>query len=64
MDDSNVTMLSEGEAMERLSGLHKPTDSAYVLLFRSVTAPPAVNPRMPQQIIDEAVAIEAAAVHM
>jgi ubiquitin C-terminal hydrolase len=64
MDDSNVTMLSESDAMERLSGLHKPTDSAYVLFFKSARAPPAVNPRMPQQIVDEALAIEAAAVHL
>ena len=64
MDDSTVTMIPEQEAMERLSGLEKPTNSAYVLFFRSVNAPKAVNPRVPQQIIDEAVAIEAAAVHL
>jgi ubiquitin C-terminal hydrolase len=64
MDDSTVTMLSTDEAMERLSGLHKPTDSAYVLFFKSARAPPAPNPRMPQQLLDEALAIEAAAVHL
>ena len=64
MDDSEVTMMSESEAMERLSGLKKPTDSAYVLFLKNVNAPQAVNPRMPQQIIDEALAIEAAAVHL
>ena len=64
MDDSEVTMMSESEAMERLSGLKKPTDSAYVLFFKNTNAPQAVNPRMPQQIVDEALAIEAAAVHL
>ena len=64
LDDSTVTMLSTDEAMERLSGLHKPTDSAYVLFFKSARAPPAPNPRMPQQLLDEALAIEAAAVHL
>lgn len=64
LDDSNVTMLSESEAMERISGLHKPSDSAYVLYFKSVRAPPANAIRMPQQIVDQALAVEAAAVHL
>ena len=64
MDDSNVTMIPEGEAMELLSGLTKPSNSAYVMFFRSTNAPRAVNPRIPQQTIDEALAIESAAVHL
>ena len=64
MDDSNVTMMSESEAMERISGLDKPANSAYVLFFKNANAPPAVNPRMPQSVLDEAMAIEAAAVHL
>ena len=64
MDDSNVTMLEEAEAIERITGLHKATDSAYVLFFRSVNAPVAPQLRIPKHLIDEARAIEAAAVHL
>jgi len=34
------------------------------LLFKHATAPIVVNPKIPQGCLDEAVAIEQAAVHM
>jgi ubiquitin C-terminal hydrolase len=64
MDDSNVSMIDESEAIERITGLYKPTDSAYVLFFRSAQAPSAPQLRIPSQLVDEALAIEAAAVHL
>jgi ubiquitin C-terminal hydrolase len=63
-DDSVATEMSEGEAMEKISGIDKPTNAAYVLFFKQVNAPIAVNPRIPQGCVDEALAIEQAAVHM
>ena len=64
LDDSNVTMMDEPEAAERMTGLHKPTDSAYVMFFRSFQAPSAPLVKIPKNLIDEALAIEAAAVHL
>jgi ubiquitin C-terminal hydrolase len=63
-DDSVTTPMSEAEAMERIAGLEKPTNAGYVLFFKHINAPIAVNPRMPQGCLDEAMAIEQAAVHM
>ena len=64
VDDTSVDIISQSEAEERMSGLRKATDAAYVLFFKSTGAPFAPNPRIPAQIIDEALAIEAAAVHL
>jgi len=63
-DDSVATPMSEADAMEKISGLDKPANAGYVLLFKHATAPMAVNPRIPQGCLDEALAIEQAAVHM
>ena len=63
-DDSVATPMSEADAMEKISGLDKPANAGYVLLFKHATAPIAVNPKIPQGCLDEAVAIEQAAVHM
>lgn len=64
LDDSNVTLMDEPEAVERMTGLYKPTDSAYVMFFRSTQAPTAPSLKIPKNLIDEALAIEAAAVHL
>ena len=63
-DDSVATPMSQDDAMEKISGLDKPANAGYVLFFKHVGAPMAVNPRMPQGCVDEALAIEQAAVHM
>ena len=64
LDDTTVSMMSQSEAEERMSGLHKATDAAYVVFFKAANAPEAATPRMPQQLVDEAAAVEAAAVHL
>lgn len=63
-DDSLATPMSQDDAMEKISGLDKPANAGYVLFFKHSSCPIAVNPRMPQGCIDEAIAIEQAAVHM
>ena len=67
IDDSKVDRLSEHDAMERISGQHKISESAYVLFYKSSDFPaadPRLVPRISRKILDEAHAIEQAAVHL
>ena len=64
LDDTNVQELSQDEANERMSGLRKSTEAAYVLFFKASNAPTAVNPKISQKMINDALAVEAAAVHL